>query len=123
MADSTLLRIAFSNLIDNALKFSPPHTSVTVEIFAEDDAVRVRIADQGPGIAVEEQSRIVEKFYRSTKSDRVRGAGLGLYIVKRIMDLHGAGISVDSERGWGAIFEIWLSRSEVPQLSGVIPKR
>lgn len=123
MADSTLLRIAFSNLIDNALKFSSPHTSVTVELFAEDDAVRVRITDQGPGIAIEEQSRIFEKFYRSTKSDRIRGAGLGLYIVKRIMDLHEAAISVDSERGRGSVFEIWLFRRAVSPLNGVIPKR
>ena len=109
MADATLLRIAFSNLIDNALKFSPSHTSVTIDVFVEADSVRVRIADQGPGIAIEEQSRIFEKFYRSTKSDRVRGAGLGLYIVKRIMDLHGAAISVDSQRGGGAVFDVWLS--------------
>ncbi len=109
-ADSTLLRIAFSNLIDNALKFSPPDTPVTIGVRVEADAIRVRIADQGPGIAVEEQPRIFEKFYRSTKSDRVRGAGLGLYIVKRIMDLHGAAISVDSRRGIGTAFEIWLSR-------------
>ncbi|EME67661.1 Signal transduction histidine kinase [Paramagnetospirillum caucaseum] len=111
MADSTLLRIAFSNLIDNALKFSPPEAPVAIDVFSEADAVRVRVADQGPGIAVEEQPRIFEKFYRSTKSDRVRGAGLGLYIVKRIMDLHGAAISVDSRRGKGSVFEIWLSRA------------
>ncbi|CUW41485.1 Putative signal transduction histidine kinase [Magnetospirillum sp. XM-1] len=123
MADWTLLRIAFSNLIDNALKFSPGGSPVTIEVTVEDDAVRVRIADQGPGIAVEEQSRIFEKFYRSTKSDRIRGAGLGLYIVKRIMDLHGAAISVDSERGRGTVFDIWLSAGNEIRLSGVIPKR
>jgi len=109
MGDCTLLRIAFSNLIDNALKFSPPHTPVILEVGVGADAVRVRVSDQGPGIAVEEQPRIFEKFYRSTKSDRVRGAGLGLYIVKRIMDLHGAAISVDSRQGMGAAFDVWLS--------------
>lgn len=107
-ADPTLLRIAFSNLIDNALKFSPPESSVAVGVSVEPDAVRVRISDQGPGIAAEEQSRIFEKFYRSTKSDRVRGAGLGLYIVKRIMDLHAGSISVDSRLGIGTDFELWL---------------
>lgn len=122
-ADSTLLRIAFSNLIDNALKFSPPRTSVSVDVFADGEAVRVRVADEGPGIAIEEQSRIFEKFYRSTKSDRVRGAGLGLYIVKRIMDLHGAAISVDSQRGKGAAFEIWLPIRGQALPSGVILKR
>lgn len=111
-ADPTLLRIAFSNLIDNALKFSPPDTTVAVTASTERGAVRVRISDQGPGIAVEEQQRIFEKFYRSTKSDRVRGAGLGLYIVKRIMDLHGAAISVDSRLGMGTAFELWLPSPE-----------
>jgi PAS domain S-box-containing protein len=108
-ADPTLLRIAFSNLVENALKFSPAHSPVVIDVRAEPDAVRVQVRDQGPGIAIEEQPRIFEKFYRSTKSDGVRGAGLGLYIVKRIMDLHGAAISVDSRRGMGTTFDIWLS--------------
>lgn len=108
MVDPTLLRIAFSNLIDNALKFSPADSPVTILVTADSDAVRVRVCDQGPGIALDEQPRIFEKFYRSTKSDRVRGAGLGLYIVKRIMDLHGAAISVDSQGGAGTIFDVWL---------------
>ncbi|KIL97074.1 Signal transduction histidine kinase [Paramagnetospirillum magnetotacticum MS-1] len=112
-ADPTLLRIAFSNLIENALKFSPPHDPVSVDVIIHPDAVQVRVKDLGPGIAPEEQPRIFEKFYRSTKSDRVRGAGLGLYIVKRIMDLHGAAISVDSQAGAGTAFDIWLPSAAV----------
>ncbi|MBI3444839.1 MAG: PAS domain-containing protein [Magnetospirillum sp.] len=109
-ADSTLLRIGLSNLIDNALKFSPPHTPVMIHVTQDDEAVVVRITDQGPGIAMAEQQRIFEKFYRSTKSDRVRGAGLGLYIVKRIIDLHQGAISVDSDGQNGSTFAIWLPR-------------
>ena len=109
-ADATLLRIGLSNLIDNALKFSPAIAPVFINVATEDDAVVIRVTDQGPGIAIDEQPRIFEKFYRSTKSDRVRGAGLGLYIVKRIMELHEGAISVDSDGQNGSTFAIWLPR-------------
>ena len=107
-ADLTLLRIAFSNLIDNALKFSPSGSAVEVHIGGDGEGAMIRVIDHGPGISLEEQSRIFEKFYRSTKADRVRGAGLGLYIVRRIVDLHGGSIAVDSRPGAGATFIVWL---------------
>ncbi|CAA7618454.1 Signal transduction histidine kinase [Candidatus Terasakiella magnetica] len=107
-ADSTLLRVAFSNLIDNALKFSPPGSAVSVRMLCDGEAVMVSVTDQGPGITLEEQGQIFEKFFRSTKANRIRGAGLGLYIVKRIIDLHGGGIAVDSLPGHGATFIVWL---------------
>ncbi|WP_245651180.1 sensor histidine kinase [Paramagnetospirillum marisnigri] len=107
-ADATLLRVAFSNLIDNALKFSPPESPVEVRIIADPEGIMVSVSDRGPGIALEEQPRIFEKFFRSTKADRIRGAGLGLYIVRRIIDLHGGSIAVDSMPGQGATFVVWL---------------
>jgi len=107
-ADATLLRVAFSNLIDNALKFSPAGSAIEVEIGVDESAAQVQVTDHGPGIAQEEQPRIFEKFYRSTKADRVRGAGLGLYIVRRIIDLHGGSIAVDSLPDKGATFVVWL---------------
>ncbi len=107
-ADLTLLRIGFSNLIDNALKFSPPKSPVSVSVTSDGEGAMVRVTDCGPGISLEEQPRIFEKFFRSTKADRVRGAGLGLYIVRRIVDLHGGSIAVDSRPGAGATFIVWL---------------
>lgn len=107
-ADETLLRVAFSNLIDNALKFSPPDSPVEVRIAGDTESVMVSVSDRGPGISLEEQPRIFEKFFRSTKADRIRGAGLGLYIVRRIVDLHGGSIAVDSLPGRGATFVVWL---------------
>ena len=107
-ADLTLLRIGFSNLIDNALKFSPPHSSVAVTATSDGEGAMIRVSDHGPGISLEEQPRIFEKFYRSTKADRVRGAGLGLYIVRRIVELHSGSIAVDSRPGQGATFIVWL---------------
>ena len=107
-ADPTLLRIGFSNLIDNALKFSPSHSPVDISVASDSEGVMIRVTDHGPGISLDEQPRIFEKFFRSTKADRVRGAGLGLYIVRRIVDLHRGSIAVDSRPGHGATFIIWL---------------
>ncbi len=107
-ADGTLLRVAFSNLIDNAMKFSPDGSPIDVDVTVDDDTVMISVADRGAGIAPEEQGRIFEKFYRSTRVDGVRGAGLGLYIVKRIVDLHGGSIGVDSLLGAGTSFLVWL---------------
>jgi len=107
-ADSTMLRVGFSNLIDNALKFSPSTSPIEIHVRGDGDGVMVGITDHGPGIALDEQPRIFEKFYRSTRSDRVRGAGLGLYIVRRIVDLHGGSIAVNSLPGEGATFVVWL---------------
>lgn len=109
-ADPTLLRVAFSNVIDNALKFSPPTAPVEVHVTGGDQGAVVSIRDYGPGIGLEEQPHIFEKFYRSTKTDRTHGAGLGLYIVRRIIDLHGGGIVVHSRPGSGATFIIRLPR-------------
>ncbi|MDO8607176.1 MAG: 7TM-DISM domain-containing protein [Phaeospirillum sp.] len=107
-ADLTLLRISFSNLIDNALKFSPPGSPVEVAIANDGEGAMVRVTDHGPGISLDDQPRIFEKFFRSTKADRVRGAGLGLYIVRRIIDLHNGCVAVDSRPGMGASFVVWL---------------
>lgn len=117
VGDGPLLRIGFSNLIDNALKFSPAGREIRVTVEDRLDAVRVSVADSGPGIALEEQGRIFEKFYRSTRSDRVQGAGLGLFIVHRIMELHGAALALDSLPGRGAVFDVWLPRG----MTGDIP--
>jgi signal transduction histidine kinase len=108
-ADATLLRIGVSNLIDNALKFSPPASPVEIRIGGDGEGAMLCVTDYGPGIALDEQPHIFEKFYRSTKSDRVKGAGLGLYIVRRIVDLHGGCIAVNSYPGEGATFVVWLS--------------
>ena len=107
-ADGTLLRIGIANLIDNALKFSPPGSPVELSITTDQDGATISVTDHGPGISREEQHLIFEKFYRSTKTDRVRGAGLGLYIVRRIVDLHHGRVTVDSRPGQGTTFTIWL---------------
>jgi len=106
--DWTLLRIALSNLIDNALKYSPPKSSVEISVTCDGDNAVIRVSDRGPGISPEDQPHIFEKFYRSAKTSQVHGAGLGLFIVKRIVDLHDGNISIDSQPGAGATFTVEL---------------
>ena len=107
-ADGTLLRIALSNLIDNALKFSPPSQPVNIRVEAEGGEAIIRVTDQGIGISQDDQSRIYEKYFRSSKVDGVRGTGLGLHIVRRIIDLHGGAIHMTSQAGTGTTFSVHL---------------
>ena len=120
--DPAMLRIVFSNLIDNAMKFSPLDSPVTIKVSGTQDGVLVCVIDHGPGIRQEDLDFIFEKYYRSPETNRVHGAGLGLYIVKRIVELHGGSITVKSHPGAGATFIVWLpQKAAVPGRSPSIP--
>lgn len=95
--DSDMLRLMFSNLIDNAIKYSPDNSSIYVRLDNSDaNQPRVSVIDQGAGIAAGEQPRLVEKFYRGADSGHRSGLGLGLYLVNRAAALHQAAFSIDS---------------------------
>lgn len=111
--DAGLLRLAISNLIDNALKYSPSDRMVGVELARDGGAIAISVTDQGAGIAADEFERIFEKFYRSPAASGVRGAGLGLFMVKRIVDLHGGRVRVESRPGEGARFTVVLPDKEM----------
>ncbi len=115
-ADRELLRRVIVNLISNAVKFTPPGGSVSVEAAIEKDWLRLRVGDTGPGIAAEDQPRIFERFYRAPgpdgKAQRIPGSGLGLAIVKRAVDLQGGRIALRSAPGQGSIFEVSLPKAE-----------
>jgi signal transduction histidine kinase len=88
--DPVLLAQAVSNLIDNALKYSPPGGSVSVDaVRGEGDAVEIAVADNGPGVADSEKPRLVERFYRGDASRGTPGVGLGLSVVDAVAKLHG----------------------------------
>lgn len=106
--DRNLLAIAISNIVDNALKFSPAGSPVGVTMGRQAGRAEITIRDQGPGIPAGERDRIFEKYYRSIKTDRVCGVGLGLYLVKRIVDLHGGTIAVESGPTGGTAFTLRL---------------
>lgn len=106
-ADPYLLPIAFSCLIDNARKYGRTRDGARIRLSAPDtDSVMVEISDDGPGIDPEDAPRVFEKFYRSPQVLRKPGAGLGLYLVRRIITLHDGRVDLDQTRG--TIFRVVL---------------
>lgn len=106
--DEKLLRQFLSNLISNAIKYSPEGGNIQFELFGEQDAVTFRIRDQGIGIPLKDQAQLFEAFHRSSNVGTISGTGLGLAIVKRCVELHGGQIAVESEVGVGTTFTITL---------------
>ncbi|MBW7865548.1 MAG: HAMP domain-containing protein [Candidatus Hydrogenedens sp.] len=106
----SLLEQAVSNLIDNAVKYSPSGSRVLVAAAAGRDGVAVRVEDRGCGIAAEHVPRLFERFYRVDKarSRSLGGTGLGLAIVKHVVTAHGGRVSVESVPGAGSTFSIHL---------------
>ncbi|MCP4424912.1 MAG: response regulator [Chloroflexi bacterium] len=93
----------FLNLIDNAVKYAPGST-VAIQFIPQNQAVRVEVRDTGPGIAADDLSRIFEPFHRGQRDDDMPGTGLGLTIVKSILDQRNAPIRVDSQPDKGTRF-------------------
>ncbi len=100
------------NLLSNAIKFSPPNSQVRVTGEETDSQVRISINDQGPGIDEETATKIFDRFYKADTVILNGGFGLGLFIAKMIIEMHGGGIDVDSERQAGSTFSITLPKSE-----------
>jgi len=98
--DRRLVRLAIRQLLDNAIKYSPPKTPVRVYVHNGDDMNAVEITDRGQGIPIAEQGRIFERFYRSQAvKDQVPGSGLGLSIAWSIARAHGGDLTVTSRPG------------------------
>jgi len=108
--DKRKLREAISNLVSNALKYSPPGEDVTVRVDRRDDAVHVAVEDDGPGLNEKDQQRMFVPFQRlSAEPTGDEGSsGLGLYIVKQIVETHDGEIEVDSVPGEGSTFTLVL---------------
>jgi signal transduction histidine kinase len=108
--DPELMKQVLSNLIENAIKYSPEDTKILVSSEERDNKIVVQVADQGPGIPPEELSNIFMKFFRSknTKSSPIKGSGLGLYLAKYFTELHKGAIFVESSIGNGSTFTVEL---------------
>lgn len=109
-ADQLMLERALANLVDNAIKFSPEGTTIRVEVKADGTNVMFAVRDHGPGIAPEDQTRIFERSVRVEHpgQKRVRGSGLGLYVVKTVAERHGGSVWVESALGQGSSFFLRL---------------
>jgi len=106
--DSVRMRQVFGNLLDNALKYTADGGALSVSCSSEESRVRIRFTDTGMGISTEEQPRIWGRLYRGDKSRSQRGLGLGLSLVKAIVEAHHGTVSVHSEIGVGAEFTVTL---------------
>ena len=108
--DRKQLLIAFSNLVDNAINYSPERTNVNVVLKQSDDVVEIAVSDQGVGIEESELARIFERFYRvdQARSRDTGGTGLGLSIVKHVISNHGGEVQVWSVPGTGSTFTVLL---------------
>lgn len=111
LGDNDRIHQVVANLLANARTHTPAGTAIDVSVTQSDDGVRIRIADNGPGLSRRDQERIFERFYRADNS-RVRtdgeGTGLGLSIVDAVMRAHAGQVSVESEIGKGAAFTLFF---------------
>ncbi len=111
LGDNDRIHQVVANLLANARTHTPAGTKIDVSVIQSEDGVRIRIADNGPGLSDKDQSRIFERFYRADAS-RVRtdgeGTGLGLSIVDAVMRAHAGQVSVESELGKGAAFTLFF---------------
>jgi len=108
--DRELLNRVCDNLLDNAVKYSPPGTPITLAVHAEGDRIRVEVADLGMGVPQEDVPHLFEPFFRSdrSRSRQTGGAGLGLTLCKRIIEAHGGTISARLNREGGMTFSFDL---------------
>jgi len=112
-ADKSLITQALTKLIDNAIRYSPERTTVTVSTSLEAETVRVVVEDHGYGVPQDSVDRIWEKFYRVARDGQEKdeeSTGLGLSFVKEVIEQHGGSVSVESEVGRGSKFSLALPR-------------
>ena len=109
-ADIGLMQRVLENLLRNALKYTPEGGEITIHLDKRPNVVAVSVEDTGCGIPEQDLERVFDRFYRAENGDegRADSAGLGLAIVRRILDLHGSRITVSSELNEGTRFEFEL---------------
>ncbi len=118
LADPTALDELLSTLVDNAVRYTPPGGSVTVETLADDNEVSIIVRDTGPGIGPEDLEHIFEPFYRGQAQKSIPGTGLGLPIAKRIAEGHGGRVEVQTALGQGSAFRVVLPRQGTKAADG-----
>jgi anti-sigma regulatory factor (Ser/Thr protein kinase) len=110
LADADGVSLALHSLLDNAVKYGGASHSVSVSWTKQGSRVALRVRDQGPGIAVDEQTRIFQRFVRgaAAAAANVRGTGIGLAMVQQVVTGHGGEVTVESAPGAGSVFTMWL---------------
>ena len=116
--DAVLIERVLCNLLENAAKYTPAHTPISIEAHAETDFVTLSVDDQGPGLPSGREDAIFEKFERGRKEGSASGVGLGLAICRAIMQAHGGSIRGQTRAAGGASFVLSLPRGEPPTNDG-----
>ena len=111
--DFVLIVQVLVNVIDNALKYSPPERPIDIRAWLMEEEVAVQVADRGIGIPPEDLDRVFDKFYRVQRPDNVTGTGLGLSISKGLVEAHGGRIWAENRSGGGAAFTLTLPAERV----------
>jgi two-component system sensor histidine kinase KdpD len=109
--DNVLVEQVFINLIENALKYTPPDTAIEIAAYQGESVIEVEVRDSGPGFNPGDEDRVFDKFFRD-RTDNVRGAGLGLAICRAIVEAHGGTIRAQNRRGGGAIIHFSIPMSD-----------
>src|SRR5262249_47527742 len=123
--DRLVLRQSVINLIDNAIKYSPEGGHVRIVVRDQLHGPTLEVIDTGPGVGVEDQERIFDRFYRVDKarSRELGGTGLGLSIARWAVGAHGGHIELESEEGRGSTFRISLPRTRTHEMKGAAIRR
>ncbi|WP_216386539.1 sensor histidine kinase [Arcanobacterium phocae] len=123
LGDFLLLVTAVRNLLDNAVRYSNPHSRVSVVVSGTNTEVHIAVIDAGVGISDEAKTRVFERFYRGdeARSRETGGTGLGLSIVKHVANDHGGQVKIWSELGHGSTFTLVLPRADVSAAGMTIP--
>jgi signal transduction histidine kinase len=107
-ADNALIRTIIGNLISNALRYSPKGTEVRVWLVMQENSALIAVKDQGIGIPESDRARIFQAFERGSNVGQIKGTGLGLNIVRRMVELHGGTLDFTSQIGLGTTFTVWI---------------
>ncbi|WP_216380208.1 sensor histidine kinase [Arcanobacterium phocae] len=123
LGDFLLLVTAVRNLLDNAVRYSNPHSRVSVVVSGTNTEVHIAVIDAGVGISDEAKTRVFERFYRGdeARSRETGGTGLGLSIVKHVVNDHGGQVKLWSELGHGSTFTLVLPRADASAVGMIIP--
>ena len=115
--DQGLLRLIFSNLISNAIKYSPQGGKIELHLTGQESEVIFSIQDQGIGIPIEDQTNLFQPFCRGSNVDTIPGTGLGLAITKACVELHGGNITLESQPDQGTKVTICLPKQHIQESS------
>lgn len=108
IADQYALEQIFTNLLSNAVKYSPGSPEIEIYAWSDASCIHVSVRDYGIGIDEEDLPKMFERYYRARTSSGIAGTGIGLNLVKQLVELHGGQVAVRSKRGEGSAFTVSL---------------